>query len=32
MTTTDGRAWSAPLDMNAPIVPNHGPQPTKSVG
>ena len=30
MTTTDGRAWSAPLDMNVPIVPNHGPQPTKS--
>ena len=30
MTTTDGRAWSAPLDMNVPIVPNHGPQQTKS--
>jgi hypothetical protein len=30
MTTADGRAWSAPLDMQAPIVPNHGPQPTKS--
>ena len=30
MTTTDGRAWSAPIDMNVPIVPNHGPQPTKS--
>ena len=30
MTTTDGRAWSAPLDMHTPIVPNHGPQPTQS--
>jgi len=30
MRTTDGRAWSAPLDMHMPIVPNHGPQPTKS--
>ncbi len=30
MTTTDGRAWSAPMDMNIPIVPNHGPQPTRS--
>jgi hypothetical protein len=30
MTTIDGRAWNAPLDMGIPIVPNHGPQPTKS--
>lgn len=30
MTTADGRAWSAPIDMKIPIVPNHGPQPTKS--
>jgi hypothetical protein len=30
MTSADGRTWSAPLDMQAPIVPNHGPQPTRS--
>ena len=30
MTTTDGQVWSAPLDMKSPIVPDHGPQPTKS--
>ncbi len=30
MTTTDGQHWSQPIDMHAPIVPNHGPQPTRS--
>jgi hypothetical protein len=30
MTTTDGRRWSPMLDMQAPIVPNHGPQATRS--
>lgn len=30
LTTRDGKTWSAPLDMVAPIVPNHGPQPTRS--
>jgi hypothetical protein len=30
MTTTDGRQWSPMIDMQAPIVPNHGPQPTHS--
>ncbi|NLA52480.1 MAG: exo-alpha-sialidase, partial [Alcaligenaceae bacterium] len=26
VTTTDGRTWSEPINMNVPIVPNHGPQ------
>ena len=30
LTSTDGRHWSGPLDMQLPIVPNHGPQPTRS--
>jgi hypothetical protein len=30
MTTSDGLTWGQPLDMHAPIVPNHGPQPTRS--
>lgn len=30
LTTRDGKSWSQPLDMQVPIVPNHGPQPTRS--
>ena len=30
VTTVDGHHWSAPLDMGIPIVPNHGPQATRS--
>ena len=30
METTDGENWSAPEDLHVPVVPNHGPQPTKS--
>ena len=30
LTTCDGRQWSEALDMRLPIVPNHGPQPTRS--
>lgn len=30
MTTRDGQHWSQPIDMHAPLVPNHGPQPTRS--
>lgn len=30
MTTSDGRRWSDLLDMKIPIVPNHGPQATRS--
>ena len=28
--TTDGSTWSDPVDMNIPLVPNHGPQKTAS--
>ncbi|MCC7490784.1 MAG: exo-alpha-sialidase [Fimbriimonadaceae bacterium] len=30
LTTRDGLVWSAPRDLNVPICPNHGPQPTVS--
>ncbi len=30
MRTRDGQTWSAPQNVGAPIVPNHGPQPTQS--
>ena len=30
MTSRDGLLWSQPIDMHAPLVPNHGPQPTHS--
>ena len=30
LTTQDGKNWSAPIEMGAPIVPNHGPQPIQS--
>jgi hypothetical protein len=30
MTSRDGETWSEPLDMIAPVVPNHGPQSTHS--
>ncbi|MES2266324.1 MAG: sialidase family protein [Bacteroidota bacterium] len=29
-TSTDGIRWSAPIDMHVPLIPNHGPQATKS--
>jgi hypothetical protein len=29
-TSTDGINWSAPIDMHVPLIPNHGPQVTKS--
>ena len=28
--STDGEHWSAPIDMHLPLIPNHGPEPTKS--
>jgi len=28
--TTDGEHWSKPVDMRLPIIPNHGPEATKS--
>jgi hypothetical protein len=30
VTSRDGQNWSNPTDLNLPIVPNHGPQPTAS--
>ena len=30
LTTTDGVTWSEPESLGVPIVPNHGPQPTRS--
>lgn len=30
VTTTDGETWTAPRDLDLPIVPNHGPQATAS--
>ncbi|MHB1485855.1 MAG: exo-alpha-sialidase [Saccharofermentanales bacterium] len=30
VTTRDGVNWSAPIDIELPIVPNHGPQKTES--
>ncbi len=29
-TTTDGEHWSKPIDLNLPVIPNHGPQKLKS--
>lgn len=29
-TSTDGEHWSKPIDMHLPIIPNHGPEVTKS--
>ncbi len=28
--TTDGEHWSKPIDLNVPLIPNHGPEPTHS--
>ena len=28
--TTDGEHWSSPADMHVPLIPNHGPEATKS--
>ncbi len=30
LTTRDGQVWDRPLDLQIPVVPNHGPQPTRS--
>lgn len=30
MSTRDGQTWSTPRNLDVPVVPNHGPQPTKS--
>ncbi len=30
LTTKDGKTWSPPVDMAIPVVPNHGPQATRS--
>ncbi len=30
MTTTDGEDWGGPVDLQIPIIPNHGPQRTGS--
>jgi hypothetical protein len=30
LTSPDGETWSAPLDLDLPLVPNHGPEPTAS--
>jgi hypothetical protein len=30
LMTSDGINWSKPVDMEIPVCPNHGPQPTKS--
>lgn len=29
-TSTDGIHWSSPIDMHVPLIPNHGPEATKS--
>ncbi|MDP9080133.1 MAG: exo-alpha-sialidase [Bacteroidota bacterium] len=29
-TSTDGEHWSKPIDMHVPLIPNHGPEATKS--
>lgn len=29
-TSTDGVNWSAPIDLHIPLIPNHGPQATRS--